>query len=100
MPAAQRQTEHASRQSKLRAQGSEDYRLPETVRHPQPHYREVKKRYLWRSVNDSVYPETGIRCPGYPESHHQDKGHDVTRIAQVFRKRGRVLLVVYQYAGS
>lgn len=48
MPAAQRQTEHASRQSKLRAQGSEDYRLPETVRHPQPHYREVKKRYLER----------------------------------------------------
>lgn len=48
MPAAQRQTEHASRQSKLRAQGSEDHRFPETVRHPQPHYREMKKRYLER----------------------------------------------------
>lgn len=65
MPAAQRQTEHASRQSKLRAQGSEDYRLPETVRHPQPHYREMKKRYLerdddimrinWNIFDDIIY---------------------------------------------
>lgn len=51
MPAAQRQTEHASRQSKLRAQGSEDYRLPETVRHSQPYYREMKKWYLEHDDN-------------------------------------------------
>lgn len=46
--AAQRQTEDTNCQAKLRAQGCEDHRLPETVRHPQPHHREVQERYLQR----------------------------------------------------
>lgn len=53
MPAAQRQTEHADCQSELGAQGAEDHRFPETVRHPQPHHREVKKRYLDRVGSDA-----------------------------------------------
>lgn len=56
------------------------------------------KQYLRRSVNDSIYSDSCIGCPGYPESHHQDEGHDVARVTQIFGKRSSIFLVVNQYA--